>query len=436
MKSTRTFFFFLLALFICYSTFAQESDLREFLETHQDVVSVEETEQDEFFSEAYVVKIKQPLDHADPSQGFFNQRVYISHKGTEKPVVFITDGYVAIQAQYSKYVNELCPKLQANQVDIEHRYFGESWPDPVNWDYLTVANAAGDHHHINKILREYYTGKFVSTGISKGGQTALFYRTLYPDDVEASVSYVAPLCFKVEDGRHEPYLANTIGTAAKRAEIEQFQFELIERRDRIFPMFEELIKEENYTFRVPHQAVYDYCLLEYPFALWQWGVLLDSIPGDNATDQEVFDHFVAASSPDYFAIEGMESFKSFFVQAAHELGYYGYDMKPFKKQLSIKKSKKYLYRVFLPEDLKIRFKRKTMRKVKKFLQTTNEEMIFIYGADDPWSAPAVDLPNRPNFLKVIKEGGSHRARVNNLPDPQKKLVHDKLGEWMEVNIKE
>jgi hypothetical protein len=77
-----------------------------------------------------------------------------------------------------------------------------------------------------------------------------------------------------------------------------------------------------------------------------------------------------------------------------------------------------------------------MRKVKKFLQTTNEEMIFIYGADDPWSAPAVDLPNRPNFLKVIKEGGSHRARVNNLPDAQKKLVHDKLGEWMEVNIKE
>ena len=41
----------------------------------------------------------------------------------------------------------------------------------------------------------------------------------------------------------------------------------------------------------------------------------------------------------------------FNVQAAKELGYYGYDTKPFEKYLTIKSSKNYMYRVMLPADL-------------------------------------------------------------------------------------
>ena len=40
------------------------------------------------------------------------------------------------------------------------------------------------------------------------------------------------------------------------------------------------------------------------------------------------------------------------MQAARELGYYGYDTKPFKKYLSIQPSKGYLHRLMLPEELK------------------------------------------------------------------------------------
>ena len=39
----------------------------------------------------------------------------------------------------------------------------------------------------------------------QGGQTALLYRTFYPDDVDVSVPYVS-LCYGTEDGRHEPFL--------------------------------------------------------------------------------------------------------------------------------------------------------------------------------------------------------------------------------------
>ena len=436
MQFHRTILFQLILLLISVQIYAQDKELYNFLKTQSEVVSIEETGQEGFFKESYVIKFKQPVDHEDLSKGYFNQRVYVSHKSIENPVVFITDGYVAIQANFGGYVNELCPILDGNQIDVEHRYFGESWPQPLDWDYLTVENAARDHHRINQVMKKFYSGKWVSTGISKGGQTAMFYRSFFPDDVDVTVAYVAPLNFKVEDGRHEPFLANEIGNATKRKEILNFQYELLKRRDLVFPLFEEFIEENNYTFRIPHQAVFDYCLLEYPFALWQWGVLLDSIPTESATDQEFFEHFVAASSPDYFAIEGMESFKSFFVQAARELGYYGYDIQPFKKQLHIKKSKKYLYRVFLPDDLKIRFKRKTMKNVHKFLQNTDEEMIFIYGGDDPWTAPAVELPQKQNFLKVVKAGGSHRARLTNLPEEQKDQVYEKLSTWLDIDLNE
>ena len=33
----------------------------------------------------------------------------------------------------------------------------------------------------------------------------MFYRTYFPDDVDISVPYVAPLNQSLEDGRHEPF---------------------------------------------------------------------------------------------------------------------------------------------------------------------------------------------------------------------------------------
>lgn len=52
--------------------------------------------------------------------------------------------------------------------------------------------------------------------------------------------------------------------------------------------------------------------------------------------------------PDYFS--NQNPYFSFDVQAAKELGYYGYYTKPFKRYLSIKTAKGYLHRLMLPKD--------------------------------------------------------------------------------------
>ena len=86
-------------------------------------------------------------------------------------------------------------------IAVEHRYFGRSVPDPVQWQYLTVKNAADDMHKIVTAMKTVYGGKWVATGTSKGGQTSLFYKSYYPDDVDATVAYVAPVNLAQEDPR-------------------------------------------------------------------------------------------------------------------------------------------------------------------------------------------------------------------------------------------
>lgn len=92
---------------------------------------------------------------------------------------------------------------------------------------------------------------------------------------------------------------------------------------------------------------------------------------------------------DYFA-ENQPNI-SFFVQAARELGYYGYDVKPFKKYLTIDSAHGYLNRIMLPEELvgKVDFRPALYHKIYNFLKDNDPKMIFIYGEIDPWSAAMV-----------------------------------------------
>ena len=429
MKKLLVLQFF--TLLILYAT-SQESDFLKFLQSEPDIQSIEKIEGNDIFSESYKIMFRQPVDHSDPSAGYFNQRIFVSHISKEAPVVLITEGYVAAQAHRSAYASEPARLLGANQVDVEHRYFGESWPENIGWQYLTVANAAADHHRITGLFKKYYSGKWVNTGISKGGQTAMYHRAFYPDDVDVTLAYVGPLNFGVEDGRHEPFIANVPGTAEQRAQIEKIQTEVLKRKKVLFPRFLEEVQSKNFTFRLPITEIYDYCVLEYPFAFWQYGINPEQLPSPEAPDSVLYKHLFGISSPDYMAIESMARIKSFYVQAARELGYYGYDTKPFKKYLDVKSAKGYLSKIFLPEGMKIKYNKATMQKVQEFLDTTDKNMIFIYGEFDPWSATAVEVPEKPNLLKIVNPGGAHSSRIGNLPDDLKEKVLEKLEMWMEV----
>lgn len=381
------------------------------------------------FSEKYVTYFTQPLDHRHPEKGSFRQRVIVSHVGFDRPTVIVTEGYGAAYALRSQYREELSKLLNANMIFVEYRYFLESTPEPKDWQYLTAENSADDLHAITTAFKNIYPGKWIATGISKGGQTTLLYRTFYPDDVDISVPYVAPLCYGVEDGRHEPFL-HKVSTPENRKKIEDFQLEALKRKATLLPRFEKYCTEKNYSFRAPIEEIYDYSILEYSFALWQWGTPISSIPATTASDDEIFSHLLAISEPGYFTADSPNA--SFFVQAARELGYYGYDVQPFKQYLSIQSSEGYLHRLILPEELKdMPFDKTLSKKITKFLKKQDPKMIFIYGQNDPWTAAGVTwLKNKKNIHVFIQPNGSHLARINTLPEAEKVRVMELINEWV------
>ena len=386
-----------------------------------EIVSIKEIPNNPFFNKTYEVMIRQYLDYKDTIKGSFLQRVFVSDKSVKSPVVFITEGYTGDYMGNKKYLNELSPLINANQIGVEHRYFGKSVPYPLDWNYLTVENAANDHHRVDQIFKKYYSGKWISTGISKGGFTSLAFRTFFPEDVDGTVAYVGPLNFGVEDGRHEIFLKH-VGTKECREKIQSFQKEILRRRSEMIPLLEKYAVDKKLNFFMDLNKVLDYSVLEYSFSFWQWGNSCNSIPPLTSADTSLFNYFVKIIGPDYFAYDKNGKKSPFFYQAAREEGYYGYDTKPFKGLLSIKNARGYLNRYMVPCNDAITFSKKTDLKVKTYLKKRATNVILIYGGNDPWTASSANVRSKGNNIKIIKSGGCHNTRISNLTEEQKKEV--------------
>lgn len=384
-------------------------------------------EADTMFSEAWEIRLWQPVDHRNPDGPRFSQQVFLYYSGADRPVVLETEGYGARPGR-----NELASLMQANLIRVEHRYFEESTPDSAGWEYLTTWQAATDHHRIIELFKPVFSGKWATTGISKGGQTVMFHRYYYPDDVDVSVPYVAPLNFGPEDERMEPFLEN-VGTAECRDMVFRFQKLALEKYDDLFPLFLKFGEERGWTFnRVGGPEIaYEMTVLEYEFAFWQWGTIpCDSIPL-KGTGEEIFRHLVAVGDPRYFADQGLAYFEPFFYQAMTEIGYYGYDFDRFAGLLKhARNSEKPEFQFSAPQGPEYVYDYDFGRKVAEYIRKDAENFIFLYGEFDPWSATAADPGENGKCLKVVKEGGSHRTRIMNLPDESRRLVLNALEEWL------
>jgi len=392
-------------------------------------VSEVERLESQTFDNKYLLYVEQPVDHKKPAAGTFKQRVYLMNVSFDRPMVMVTEGYGAAGAGNPRYRgDEVSRLLNANLVVVEHRYFLESTPKNKDWQYLTAENSANDHHKVRVLLGELYKGKWIATGVSKGGQTALIYRAFFPDDVDITVPYVAPLCRGKEDGRHEIFLSDLVGTADNRLLLENFQKELLNRRVELQPKFDSLCNARNYKFNLPTDEIYDYSVLEFPFAFWQRGYPITGVPAPNSPVDQVFKYFMTVSSPDYFVNESTTT--PFFVQAGRELGYYGYATKPFKSLLKIKSAKGYLDKLVVPKDGQFKFDKKLYNKLKNFVATTDKNMLFIYGEYDPWSSVMVEDPKNNNVIVLVQPKGSHSARISSMPEEMKEKAIALLTKWL------
>lgn len=112
------------------------------------VASVQALDAEDGSTLAFELLFEQPLDHEDPDSRTFLQRAVLVHRDTRAPMVLNPTGYMLFPG-YEQLPEELTSLLGGNQLQVEHRFFGASFPDDLvadDWRHLTVAQAAADHH--------------------------------------------------------------------------------------------------------------------------------------------------------------------------------------------------------------------------------------------------------------------------------------------------
>ncbi len=388
-------------------------------------VSVKKIKGDVTYNEYYELYFTQPLDHGNPKAGTFKQRVLLGSRALEKPMVVELQGYNI----WTEREGELSKLLDANQLTIEHRFFKDSKPDSLNWKYLNIKQAAADQHIVIQALKKIYKGKWLTTGISKGGQTTIYHRYFYPNDVDVSVPYVAPMNLAREDKRINQHL-ETVEDKATRDKIRQFQLRCFQQKNHLIPLVKAYAEEHNLHFSMAMDKLLDLLILEYPFAFWQWGTTAaTAIPSAKATTEEMVRHLAKVADIKFFSEEGIEPLKPFFYQALTEIGIYEYDIKPFEKYLKAYEKNLTFDHTF-PHTKLPAFSVESMKKVNHWLQTDADKMLFIYGEYDPWSATSVVLNGNKKCKKYINPKGSHRTRINSFPDSTKNEIIETLKKWM------
>jgi len=393
-------------------------------------VSVEKIAGDTTYTEYYEMWFTQPIDHENPELGSFKQRVLLGHHDLSKPMVVEIQGYNI----WTEKAGELSKLIDANQLTIEHRYFKQSRPDSLQWDKLTIRQAAADQHAVIQALKKIYQNKWISTGISKGGQTTIYHRFFYPNDVDVSVPYVAPMNLNREDKRIHQHLA-TVGSKDARKKVKDFQIACFENKDKLLVLLEELATKKKWEFSMGIEGALDLNILEYSFAFWQWGNTSQSeIPNSDANAEDLFKHLAKTSPFSFFEAKDIITQQPFFYQALTEIGMYSYQVAPFKKYINYDKDLTFDFT--LPEGIDGTFNPESMIAVDQWLKTKADKMLFIYGEYDTWSATQVELKDNDKCQKFINPAGAHGTRIKSFPNEMQKEIVKTLETWLEMEIDE
>lgn len=242
----------------------------------------------------YAFSFEQPIDHNRPELGTYLQACWLRYKGAEKNVVVLTHGY---NMEY--YDTDLATQLDANHLNIEHRYFGESLPEPVdNLDltYLNSNQQARDIHNIVSALKKYLfkTGKWASTGTSKDGiTTALqaYWSDYYKwTDFDVYVPFCAPFMTGTDytDGTHScnditpgTYLKDICGYGYEAGSKEAIAYERLRK-------IPQLICTNAKIRAAANKAVYQADPVSYQKILEQYNAKSPMSTGDQTKDVTAF----------------------------------------------------------------------------------------------------------------------------------------------------
>jgi len=378
----------------------------------------------------FVLKYEQQVNHSMPWKGTFGQRLTLLHRSLEAPMVVTTDGY-DIPLVPSR--SEPAQIVDGNEIRVEHRFFLPSRPDPADWRDLTIQQAAADHHAMITSLKLLYTGRWLTTGRSKGGMAAIYHRRFYPDDVVGTIAYVAPNDTVNQHDSYADFLDGAGADPACNERITQFQRAALLRRHELLPLVESAATAAGHTFSLVGSTdrVLEFLIVDWSFSFWQLGgqAFCGLIPPPDAPIPFIYGALDAAFGLAFYSDQGLTPLIPYNYQAGTQLGY------PLAAEGHLSDLLRYagenVPRSFLPADIVLpRFDQTAMLDIDLFVRVFGSRLMFVHGGDDPWSAEPFTLgPRTVDSYAFTVPGAVHSARIAQLPLNQQQEASGAIRRW-------
>lgn len=379
--------------------------------------------------EYYVVHFEQPVDHKNPGGPKFLQQVSLLHRTEEAPLVVWTSGY---WDYYRDYDVELTQVLNGNQISIEHRYFAESRPEPADWSMLTIEQMAADEHAIINAFRRIYDGAFITSGASKGGMTAIYHRRFYPDDVEGTVPYVAPISFAAPDPRYNAFF-DTVGPASCRQAVRDVAIEMLaNRRAALVAKAQEQAASKGITYtRIQIGPAVEGSIVSLEWSFWQYYGLTwcDDVPPTTSSDDELWRFLDRISPPKDSGDARIGEFDAYYYQAYFQLGYPDTNV-PYLDPYVMYTEADYLGA--LPTDMPAYDGGAAMQDIDTWVKTKGNRLLFIYGEWDPWTAGKFELGSATESAEFVAAQATHGANLTSLAPADREAAFALLADWTGV----
>ncbi|GAA0523414.1 tripeptidyl aminopeptidase [Saccharopolyspora subtropica] len=411
---------------------APADDIRQRLEAVPGLTIVAERPAESGFR-LFDLTFTQPADHRHPDVGTFQQRLTLLHRGLDRPTVLHTSGY-----ELPGTMNRTEPTrlVDGNQVDLEHRFFTPSRPEPADWSDLDIWQSATDQHRVVQALRAVYQQEWITTGASKGGMTAVYHRYFYPDDVDGTVAYVAPNDVDNDQDRYDEFLARVGTDPACRAALTAVQREALLRREEMLATFRASADAEGLTFdRIigDIDRGLELVVLDAPFAFWQYRGQQDcaKVPATTASTDEIYRFFDETVQFSFYTDQGIEPYVPYYYQSGTQLGWPHVNDEPLADLLHHRELSQ--PRNLVPREIPMRFEQGVMRQVDAWVREQGAELMFVYGERDPWSAEPFELgPGTRDSYRYLVPGANHGAQIAGLPPEQRAEAESAVRRWADV----
>ncbi len=183
------------------------------------------------------------------------------------------------------------------------------------------------------------------------------------------------------------------------------------------------------------EEAFEYCVLEYPFAFWQYGSSCDEIPSESSSLADAVHYLMKVSNISMFSDRDIDYFLPHYYQSATQMGYYGYETEKFENDLKVLPLQPHPHAALVPDKIPVKFDGNLLNKINVWAQKEGSHLIYIYGANDTWTASAVPPSDEVDCVWFFMKGKDHgSARYAEMTSDEKAKFISTLERWLSIKI--